>query len=911
MSAQRFPQNYVPSKLGGVQTDRQISHLTGDEFHSNSQLQRMGFNYKANFHHAVEDLNGVSELRRTESDGAYDAERSIRLKMDGKRRAPHHVRAVSEEIIHSPSLGIILLESRSQPYLAGAFKLKFLCSFGGKFLPRPSDGKLRYVGGETRIISIGRDLSWAELIQKTRRICNQSFTIKYQLPGEDLDALISVSSDEDLQNMLEEYLGLDTTDGSQRIRLFLIATNDSENSSFEMSSPQTSPEDEYVAAVNGISPGKSSSGDSYKQVDLAYNDLQVPTGIGFKQVSLSPPSSPRKLLHRDFTSRGNRLKEDTDFSFGVALNHANFNNRRDRPVLEETTLFSDMGVAQNADNGSIYLGEGSQPPATLFKPQFIQRVGKDFVEDPTVLENKETNTFHHHELELKNYNAPQLFMDDFSSKIGGRVAPSRGPDLSSQELEELERSAAPSFFLGSRSSTFLKDQSSSLSKKLNGDVECNTEISVGKDCNSGKSFPEQATVCHRKDESSKETSDLISYFDPGQDVRFPHLKGDFSSALDPNTIDDYREIKTEMGKNDPIIELISVEDVTTCEPLDCPMSPAIVPRVTHLLTLDAEKYHTSSTNLDYENEEANAGTVHESISGAVIAEIEAGIYGLQIIKNADLEELRELGSGTFGTVYHGKWRGTDVAIKRIRKSCFSGKASEQDRLTKDFWREAQILSRLHHPNVVAFYGVVPDGAGGTLATVTEYMINGSLKRVLSRKDRILDRRRRLMIATDAAFGMEYLHSKNIVHFDLKCDNLLVNTRDPHRPICKVGDFGLSRIKRNTLLSGGVRGTLPWMAPELLNGSSNKVCEKVDVFSFGIALWEILTGEEPYARMHCGAIIGGIVSHTLRPPIPDDCDFEWRRLMEQCWSPDPSARPSFTEVAHRLRSMSTPPHPRRS
>lgn len=146
---------------------------------------------------------------------------------------------------------------------------------------------------------------------------------------------------------------------------------------------------------------------------------------------------------------------------------------------------------------------------------------------------------------------------------------------------------------------------------------------------------------------------------------------------------------------------------------------------------------------------------------------------MQIIKNADLEELRELGSGTYGTVYHGKWRGTDVAIKRIKKTCFSGRASEQERLvgylsehlqthyyvfqlcclifcngtwkcifvffcffqTKDFWREAQILSNLHHPNVVAFYGVVPDGAGGTLATVTEFMANGSLRNVLLKKDR--------------------------------------------------------------------------------------------------------------------------------------------------------------------------------
>lgn len=284
--------------------------------------------------------------------------------------------------------------------------------------------------------------------------------------------------------------------------------------------------------------------------------------------------------------------------------------------------------------------------------------------------------------------------------------------------------------------------------------------------------------------------------------------------------------------------------------------------------------------------------------------VDFDISTLQIIKNEDLEELRELGSGTFGTVYHGKWRGTDVAIKRIKKSCFTGRSSEQERLTVEFWREADILSKLHHPNVVAFYGVVQDGPGATLATVTEFMVNGSLRHVLLSKDRQLDRRKRLIIAMDAAFGMEYLHSKNIVHFDLKCDNLLVNLKDPARPICKVGDFGLSKIKRNTLVTGGVRGTLPWMAPELLNGSSSKVSEKVDVFSFGIVLWEILTGEEPYANMHYGAIIGGIVSNTLRPHVPNYCDPDWRLLMEQCWAPDPAVRPSFTEIARRLRVMST-------
>lgn len=281
-----------------------------------------------------------------------------------------------------------------------------------------------------------------------------------------------------------------------------------------------------------------------------------------------------------------------------------------------------------------------------------------------------------------------------------------------------------------------------------------------------------------------------------------------------------------------------------------------------------------------------------------------GIGRLQIIKNSDLEELRELGSGTFGTVYHGKWRGTDVAIKRINDRCFAGKASEEERMRDDFWNEAINLADLHHPNVVAFYGVVLDGPGGSVATVTEYMVNGSLRNALQKGDRNLDKRKRLLIAMDVAFGMEYLHGKKIVHFDLKSDNLLVNLRDPHRPICKVGDLGLSKVKCQTLISGGVRGTLPWMAPELLNGSNNLVSEKVDVYSFGIVMWELLTGEEPYADLHYGAIIGGIVSNTLRPHVPESCDPDWKSLMERCWSAEPSERPSFTEIANELRLMAS-------
>ncbi|CAA7398974.1 unnamed protein product [Spirodela intermedia] len=1156
-SGQRFPHNYIPSKLGGVQSDRHLSVQTGEEcsmefLHDRAAsrgppvrpnadrfyTKRMGLNYKPNLHQACEDLTGFPGLRRTESDCVSDVERSCRMKMDGNR-ASHHARAASEEAIPSPFLAISIQELRSHPCSAGSIngllqpdKLKFLCSFGGKILPRPSDGKLRYVGGETRIISTSRNPSWVELMQKTQRICNQCYTIKYQLPEEDLDALISVSTDEDLQNMLEEYRGLDNVNGSQRIRIFLIVSNEAENSSCDARIAQNRSEYQYVAAVNGISPGKSSSGDSPNQLEHALDGSLIlfheslgshlssdivdgrntssPDGIYLNRPSqafltsqtatptLSPPFSPRQVDPMDSRIFGKQSTYEQPLTDQSFENHdgmedgrrtygfskhlpylhndaevskqphgIHFKHHIERPAHEERAFhsemlskeqnnlkgissgsnefvgsnlgiphaFSDPVLPDHAGNSSSSQEEGTLLPLSFSKPQFAQKSCRENMIDSTILESKEINKLQvikseyadsfefldttymnldysdkrHQEDNVyyansrpQYYNGPRalkhieekgaLLGADTNIREGDAICKTevigsndhkigfRGAHLSSQELDALERCVPASSFIVSGSSSSIeehfscnqtdhaelgilvsdyktsKSQPSSFSGELGGNNEYKAERIIGirphySWVNSSSEifltdkYPVGGMEEQRRNENSSEIASVssstnsISLLSPGiipvdssslhesevsssttsvplvlfsKDDQSLNLCTDDPpnrtspqsppidqtlmrgvSLLDQDSLNhpspqvqatfdsksqktEYRQLKTELNDKAPIKGHVAVKDVTAGVSSDIPLSPTIVPRVTHQATREVDVYNTSSITLEYECE---------------------------IIKNADLEELRELGSGTFGTVYHGKWRGTDVAIKRIRKSCFSGRTSEQERLTKDFWREAHILSKLHHPNVVAFYGVVPDGAGGTLATVTEYMVNGSLRHVLIRKDRSLDRRKRLMIAMDAAFGMEYLHSKNIVHFDLKCDNLLVNMRDPQRPICKVGDFGLSRIKRNTLVSGGVRGTLPWMAPELLNGSSNRVSEKVDVFSFGIALWEILTGEEPYANMHCGAIIGGIVSNTLRPPIPDYCDPEWKRLMEQCWSPDPAARPSFTEITHRLRSMS--------
>ncbi|XP_061991636.1 protein PAL OF QUIRKY [Rosa rugosa] len=99
--------------------------------------------------------------------------------------------------------------------------LKFLCSYSGKILPRYPDGKLRYLGGETRVLAVHRSISFSELLLKLGELCGTTVGLRCQLPTEDLDALISVKCDEDLANLIEEYDTAAAAATPLKIRAFL------------------------------------------------------------------------------------------------------------------------------------------------------------------------------------------------------------------------------------------------------------------------------------------------------------------------------------------------------------------------------------------------------------------------------------------------------------------------------------------------------------------------------------------------------------------------------------------------------------------------------------------------------------------------------------------------------------------
>ncbi|KAK3009011.1 hypothetical protein RJ639_013351, partial [Escallonia herrerae] len=153
---------------------------------------------------------------------------------------------------------------RARPFsliMAAPTTIKFLCSYGGKILPRYPDGKLRYHGGDTRLLAVDRSISFSELVVKLGELCtSSSLTLRCQLPTEDLDALVSITSDEDLANLIEEYDRAASPPSSVKIRAFLglpkkssPAPSSASSSTSTLSPPRSPSTSTCAAAIAGAS----------------------------------------------------------------------------------------------------------------------------------------------------------------------------------------------------------------------------------------------------------------------------------------------------------------------------------------------------------------------------------------------------------------------------------------------------------------------------------------------------------------------------------------------------------------------------------------------------------------------------------------------------------------------------------
>ena len=251
-------------------------------------------------------------------------------------------------------------------------------------------------------------------------------------------------------------------------------------------------------------------------------------------------------------------------------------------------------------------------------------------------------------------------------------------------------------------------------------------------------------------------------------------------------------------------------------------------------------------------------------------------------------------------------------------------------VAEDFARECATLMSIRHKHLLIFFGA------GTMADnrpfmVTEYMALGSLKRVLADFDRALGWPVRIRLAAQVADGMAYLHSLKIVHRDLKSDNVLLDDEVN----AKVADFGTSKLvtkSRAQLQTAGATGetsfggddqmqseafqatmtkgvgTPLWMAPELFVGGT-KYGPEVDIYSFGMIMWELATRKVPWAEeiaetqyIYFYGALSKALDDGTRPGVPAEAVQvapEFVALMQACWATDPAARPAAGAVAAEL------------
>ena len=255
-------------------------------------------------------------------------------------------------------------------------------------------------------------------------------------------------------------------------------------------------------------------------------------------------------------------------------------------------------------------------------------------------------------------------------------------------------------------------------------------------------------------------------------------------------------------------------------------------------------------------------------------------FSINIITEIDVAKRSDgsdwiIGAGGFGRVYKAFRNGVQPVAVKVIPTKKDGSSDDRNAVRQ----EVAILRACRDPNIVQFQGAFL-GENQTLL-VTEYMEGGNLMDNLAR-GRVTWWRRGRRIAIDIAKGLVFLHSRRIVHFDLKSPNILL-TRDG---TAKIADVGMAKFLAKNYVTGVV-GTLAWAAPEMLWGE--RCTEKADIYSYGIILWEICTGQTP-------------VRGQLRDvEVPEECPEAVRNLILECLETRPSKRPSALKIIEILQS----------
>ncbi|XP_045361016.1 cytoplasmic tyrosine-protein kinase BMX isoform X1 [Camelus bactrianus] len=262
--------------------------------------------------------------------------------------------------------------------------------------------------------------------------------------------------------------------------------------------------------------------------------------------------------------------------------------------------------------------------------------------------------------------------------------------------------------------------------------------------------------------------------------------------------------------------------------------------------------------------------------------------GIWELKREEITLLKELGSGQFGVVHLGKWKGEyDVAVKMIKE----GSMSEDE-----FFQEAQTMMKLDHPKLVKFYGVCSKRY--PIYIVTEYITNGCLLNYLKSHGKRLEPSQLLEMCCDVCEGMAFLESHQFIHRDLAARNCLVDSDLS----VKVSDFGMTRyvLDDQYVSSVGTKFPVKWSAPEVFHYF--KYSSKSDVWAFGILMWEVFSlGKQPYDLYDNSQVVVKVSQgHRLyRPQLASDTIYQ---IMYSCWHELPEKRPTFQQLLSSIEPL---------
>lgn len=231
-------------------------------------------------------------------------------------------------------------------------------------------------------------------------------------------------------------------------------------------------------------------------------------------------------------------------------------------------------------------------------------------------------------------------------------------------------------------------------------------------------------------------------------------------------------------------------------------------------------------------------------------------------------------SGTYSDIWLGEMLGEKVALKTLRSITDPTKAR---RMTKRYEHEMNVWEKLKHDNILAIYGVITNL--GPIHIVSTWQENGNVLEYRTKNPDINP----LTLLAQAARGIEYLHGSNIVHGNLKCNNMLVSSEGV---VC-IGDFGHTQVLDEVLGREGFTAytgssNVRWNAPELLGGDDVKPTKASDVFAFGMSILELVTKQAPYSHRKRDLTVIMDINDGHLPPRPTEPEDVSRWMHDELW-----------------------------